>query len=387
MQTVKCIESLRAYMAWWVVVSHAIGIIGIYDTGSKLLNLPLKLITWSGMPVNIFIIVSGFVITHLFLAKQEKYSVYITRRFFRIFPIYVFCILLSMSLFYFQQIVYMEISSSANKHIRLAIWQSQDDHFWTHILLHLSMLHGLIPDSLLKYGTSVFLGPAWSLSLEWQFYLLAPVIIGLMARGVMPLLSTALILYLLGLVAKSGVLGTWNYPAFLLLSIQYFLIGIISRLAIEKFKDSKYLWELLVVVILTFALANVIETFIWVCFFSIALIESGRLKKVPNIVHKVLKIFVLNNIVSNLGKWSYSTYLIHIPLMVLIIGSVGFAFGAEFVTPQRLVLIVLASFPVIVAVSWILYSTVELGGISLGKRVVNHVRQQNLNKPVEAAQS
>lgn len=387
MQNVKCIESLRAYMAWWVVVSHAIGIIGIYDTGSKLLNLPLKLITWSSMPVNIFIIVSGFVITHLFLAKKEKYSVYITRRFFRIFPIYLFCILFAMSLFYFQHLVYMDISFSANKHVRLAMWKSQDENFWTHLLLHLSMLHGLIPDSILKYGTSVFLGPAWSLSLEWQFYLLAPIIIGLMARGVMPLISTALILYLLGLVAKSGVLGTWNYPAFLFLSIQYFLIGIISRLAIEQFKDSKYLWELLVVAMVTFALANVIETFIWVCFFSIALIEVGRVNKVPNSINKVLNIFVLNNIVSSLGKWSYSTYLIHIPLLVLIIGSVGFAFGAEFFTPQRLVLVVLASFPIIIAVSWLLYSTIELGGINLGKRIANHVKQQDVGKPVEVVRS
>jgi peptidoglycan/LPS O-acetylase OafA/YrhL len=136
LQNIKCIESLRAYMAWWVVASHAIGIIGIYDTGSKLLNLPLKLLTWSSMPVNIFIIVSGFVITHLLLKKPENYSVYITRRFFRIFPIYLFCILLSISLFYVQQLVYMDISLSANKHVRLAIWQSQDDDFWKHFLLH-----------------------------------------------------------------------------------------------------------------------------------------------------------------------------------------------------------------------------------------------------------
>jgi peptidoglycan/LPS O-acetylase OafA/YrhL len=374
-------------MAWWVVISHAIGIIGIYDTGNKLLNLPLKLITWSGMPVNIFIIVSGFVITHLFLAKQENYSAYITRRFFRIFPIYIFCILLSMSLFYFQQLVYMDISFSANKHVRLAIWQSQDDHFWTHFLLHLSMFHGLVPDSLLRYGTSVFLGPAWSLSLEWQFYLVAPVIIGLMARGVMPLLSTALILYLLGLIAKSGVMGTWNYPAFLLLSIQYFLIGIISRLAIEKFKNQKHLWEIPIVAIVTFSMANVIETCIWVCFFTIALIESGRLHNVPNFIHKLLSMFVLNNIISSLGKWSYSTYLIHIPLMVLVIGSVGFAFGAQFFTPQRLVLIVMASFPIIVAVSWLLYSTIEVGGINLGKQIVNRVRQQEIIKPAEVVQS
>jgi peptidoglycan/LPS O-acetylase OafA/YrhL len=208
-----------------------------------------------------------------------------------------------------------------------------------------------------------------------------------MARGVMPLVSTTLILYLLGLVAKSGVIGTWNYPAFLFLSIQYFLIGIISRIAIERFKDQKHVWELPVVAIITFAFANAIETCIWVCFFTIALIESGRLNKMPAVVHKVLNIFVLNNIVASLGRWSYSTYLIHIPLLVIIIGSVGFMFGAAFVTTQRLILIVIASFPIIVAVSRLLYSSIETGGISLGKRVVNHVKRRDAIKSAQVVQS
>ena len=46
-------------------------------------------------------------------------------------------------------------------------------HFAAHVLL----LQGLIPQSLLPYAYITLLGPAWSLSTEWQFYLL----IGLLA--------------------------------------------------------------------------------------------------------------------------------------------------------------------------------------------------------------
>lgn len=373
LQNYKCIESLRAYMAWWVVASHMFGIVGLYDTGNALLNLPIKLITWAGMPVNIFIIISGFVITHLFLGKRESYSPYILRRFFRIFPIYIFCLFVAISLEHLRQFVYLDISFSPNKTTQIAAFAAQNENFWPHLFLHLTMLHGLIPDSVLPYSTSIFLGPAWSLSLEWQFYLVAPIIIALMARGIAPMICTALVLYLLGVVANSGMIGKWAYPAFLFLSIKYFLIGILSRLMIEKFKSSKKLWELPIVILITFALANAIESVIWICFFIIALIEAKRIANAPAFFHKILNIFVLNNLVGNLGKWSYSTYLIHIPLLMLIIGGLGKIFGTDFISVKVLVSILLASVPVIIAVSWVLYSTIEVGGINFGKKVSTYI--------------
>lgn len=368
-------------MAWWVVMSHMFGIVGLYDTGNAILNLPIKLITWAGMPVNIFIIISGFVITHLFLGKKESYSPYILRRFFRIFPIYIFCLFVAISLEHLRQFVYLDISFNPNKTALIAAFAGQHENFWPHLLLHLTMLHGLVPDSVLPYSTSIFLGPAWSLSLEWQFYILAPIIIGLMARGIAPMLCTALVLYLLGVVANSGVIGKWAYPAFLFLSIKYFLIGILSRLMIEKFKQNKKLWELPIVVVITFALANAIESVIWICFFTIALIESKRITNVPNFFHKILNIFVLNNIVGNLGKWSYSTYLIHIPLLMLIIGGVGKIFGTDLISLNVLISLILACVPVIVLVSWLLYSTIEVGGINFGKKVSAYINGTVFRKP------
>lgn len=48
---------------------------------------------------------------------------------------------------------------------------------WPHLAAHLLLLHGLIPQAVLPYGYITLLGPAWSLSTEWQFYL----VIGLVA--------------------------------------------------------------------------------------------------------------------------------------------------------------------------------------------------------------
>ncbi|RYY76143.1 MAG: acyltransferase [Gammaproteobacteria bacterium] len=376
LQNFKCIESLRAYMAWWVVLSHGVGLIGIYDTGSSFFNLFMKLITWATMPVNIFIIVSGFVITHLLLNKKENYSVYITRRFFRIFPIYIFCILLAIFLANLRDIAYLDVSFLPDKSGRIATFAAQNEHFWTHFFLHITMLHGLVPDSLLPHNTSAFLGPAWSLSLEWQFYVLAPIIIGLMARGLVPMIITTLVLYLFGLVAKSGVIGTWNYPAFLFTSIQYFLIGILSRFIIERFKNHERIWELPIVALVTIALANTIESLIWIGCFTIALIESRRITNVPVVIQKVLNVFVLNKVVGNLGKWSYSTYLIHLTLFSLVVGGYASIFGTD-VSLKKLILLMLSCVPIIIFASWALYSTIEVGGIALGKRVITRIKQSN----------
>ncbi|WP_297494861.1 acyltransferase [Acidocella sp.] len=49
--------------------------------------------------------------------------------------------------------------------------------FWPHLLAHLTLLHGLIPQAALPYAYITLLGPAWSLSTEWQFYVLIGLIV------------------------------------------------------------------------------------------------------------------------------------------------------------------------------------------------------------------
>ena len=75
-------------------------------------------------------------------------------------------------------------------------------HAWQpEILAHLTMTHGLFPNAILPDVWVSFLGSAWSLSTEWQFYLLALLVAGR---------SRWLCWILLGL-AVAGV--AWNLAA------------------------------------------------------------------------------------------------------------------------------------------------------------------------------
>ena len=72
------IEGLRAYLALWVVVCHALWASG-YET-EALTALP-KLIRTGSYSVDLFIIISGFVIMLALDKQRETYVKFVVRRF------------------------------------------------------------------------------------------------------------------------------------------------------------------------------------------------------------------------------------------------------------------------------------------------------------------
>src|ERR1700761_2937765 len=89
MKHFRSIDGLRAWLAWFVVVAH----VGLHTAAQT--QVPFLQNTFGSLgprAVETFIIISGFVITHLLLERHEPYPVYITRRFLRIYPIYFVCL-------------------------------------------------------------------------------------------------------------------------------------------------------------------------------------------------------------------------------------------------------------------------------------------------------
>jgi peptidoglycan/LPS O-acetylase OafA/YrhL len=200
-------DALRGYMAWWVVVGHALHITGMQDRF-------LSAFTAGDHAVNVFVSLSGFVICHLLLERQESYQAYLTRRAFRIFPIYLLALACAIALSGAYDFVYQGdwIFEREMRQLRAA---STDANFATYLGLHLTLLHGLVPDTWLPFSASSLLAPAWSLSLEWQFYLIAPLIVGALARPRWSRLASFISSALPGSCSRSSCLCIGNtHPYF-----------------------------------------------------------------------------------------------------------------------------------------------------------------------------
>jgi peptidoglycan/LPS O-acetylase OafA/YrhL len=178
------LEGLRAWLALWVALGH-----GLQTSGYLTLSGAKRFLLAGDAAVHVFVILSGFVITHLLLGKAELYLEYLWRRFWRLYPAFLICCLIG----------YL-IMGGWKDMISAVAWAG--DPYWApykssvaeiadqtlgkpieHGVLHLTMLHGLIPTELLPRAPMTYLPAAWSISLEWQFYLVAPLVIYLVGTG------------------------------------------------------------------------------------------------------------------------------------------------------------------------------------------------------------
>jgi len=120
-----------------------------------------------------FIILSGFVIAQLLLTKNEPYGLYIFRRFMRLFPAFIVCLAIALLVRPFT------FGTAPSELLREA---SEYRYFWWHLGAHASLIHGLVPIAWLPQSQLAFLPPGWSISLEFQLYLLAPLVLWWLGR-------------------------------------------------------------------------------------------------------------------------------------------------------------------------------------------------------------
>jgi peptidoglycan/LPS O-acetylase OafA/YrhL len=98
--------------------------------------------------------------------------------------------------------------------------------FWWHVAAHIFLVQGLIPQTVLPYAALTLLGVAWSLSAEWQFYVLAGLVSPRRRAGL------ALGLLALGLVYRLLHVAVFS-KAFLLYPAPYFALGLGSAILLR----------------------------------------------------------------------------------------------------------------------------------------------------------
>jgi peptidoglycan/LPS O-acetylase OafA/YrhL len=306
-------EVLRGLAALWVFASHVLTIT----------DLHIPVISRGALAVDVFIALSGFVIALMIINEAENYPRYIFRRFVRLYPLFIFAVILGMATLHLYATVIG--SSPWAAEIRPAFFtrdQNGANFFWTHLLLHLTMLHGVVPDEVLPQAPLMFSGPLWSISLEWQFYLVAPFLVPLFhvtsARKVLLAVSVLLGLVFLSVVGRH--LWHAEVPSFLPLKLPLFCVGIVCAVVWPRVKemDPRQLLVLVgVAAVISMALTSS-RTAVLIWFATYFCAAAGG----KTMITQAVESFVRLPAARFLGRISYGLYVLHMPVLLMVAASI-----------------------------------------------------------------
>ena len=158
---------------------------------------------------------------------------------------------------------------------------------------------------------------------------------------------------------------SWAYPSMLFLSLPHFFVGIGGRMFLTDDKKAQVFGVVLALVSLPFT--DYLAIIIWTFFFVIVLEESERLT-VPTPIKALFGLVAWNKFAVYLGKMSYSTYLLHIPLFSLVLGGGSLWVGgnlSQAVAGLLIGLAILATIPI----SHLAYNGIEAPFSRMGSRI------------------
>ncbi|WP_298216325.1 acyltransferase [Acidocella sp.] len=163
----RSLDGVRGLLAVYVLLGHA---------------MPLTMAPpWLGAlcahgqaAVDLFFCLSGFVIAGSLERHNGRFFPFMAARARRLLPVYILALGFAL------------LAACQGDPLPRLPWRQESAWeifaptlpapLWPHLLAHLTLLHGALPQSWLPYGWMTILGPAWSLSTEWQFYLVIALI-------------------------------------------------------------------------------------------------------------------------------------------------------------------------------------------------------------------
>jgi len=375
------IEGLRAYLAFWVLICHVLWTSGY--TEDLLSGLP-RLLVHGDSAVDLFIIISGFVVFFLLDKQQETYGQFIVRRFFRLFPLFIVLFFLAIPL---SRVTWWNATHSSlywepgQLAYVTALVPSWWHNLYWHIPLHLLMLHGVVPDALIRDSPSAFLVAAWSVSLEWQFYLVAPLAYA-WAVSSRPFrrLRLCLACMLLFLAARK-LFPTMNHGAALPFHLEFFFLGCASYFLYKRNLEKPHCdtWFPVACSIALFFLFMggksqlIVPVALWIAFLGLVLEHPS------SFCSRFLSPLFTNRLCQFLGRISYSVYLVHMLPMVLMQRAIFKCLPQLSHIAHFWILFALTAATTIAA-STCLYRLIEAPGIKLGRAIAVKLTQRNATR-------
>jgi peptidoglycan/LPS O-acetylase OafA/YrhL len=289
--------------------------------------------------VEVFFVISGYVVTHALFSREVNPVAFLIRRFFRLTPAILTFLMFSLIVFTLIAALPPQESSRALRLIGAADFLRQSAAILSGVLINYAD------------GTLYYFGAMWSLSVEYQFYAAyAAITLVLLAAGLAKpqmkdtILGTAVCLILLCQCIRFGVFAHFplNYFDPALLSyianwrFDFLLYGVLLALFTDRFGPLHLPRRTITIVsgtalmAITLAVGMVSESELdaikpvyhhvlmpvsGICFTLLVALASGRSSEITG-QHAIFRAMVW------LGDRSYSMYLFHFPVMALFWWSV-----------------------------------------------------------------
>tara|TARA_B100000780_G_scaffold190928_1_gene134440 strand:- start:433 stop:1512 length:1080 start_codon:yes stop_codon:yes gene_type:complete len=300
---ISYLESLRGIAAIIVAISHL-------HINSFLNN---DFTRNSGLMVDFFFLLSGFVISLNYQDRIFTYKDIITfqtQRFFRLYPLHIFVLSLFVMLEIAKYIAEYYAGMSFNN-------QSFSSNNFSNFVQNIFLLHGFYQD-----GVS-WNGPSWSISNEFFTYIIFAVLVFFLNRDALKISLISIFIVLLSSFFLYADIFISSFFARCLLS---FFLGVIV------YNLQNYL---------KFRLPNLLSYFIFI--ISIYFIYNSYEVKSDLLTYFVFALFLLSLVKSDkgnliklaldnrffiyLGTISYSIYLVHSLLWIFYINALKLIFG------------------------------------------------------------
>ncbi|MCB1595798.1 MAG: acyltransferase, partial [Xanthomonadales bacterium] len=313
--------------------------------GVLLFHLFPDSITGGFIGVDIFFVISGFVISRSYLfpliSRQNTFKEFWIKRIRRLFPVYLLIILITTIVAYF--LLEPHLLKNYAKSLIGQTFYIQNILFW-------------IEGSYFDKAITKPLLHTWSLGVEEQFYIFFAILIIFSKRQNKRFVVFLSITAIISLYLGYEVLSVSPKTSFYLLPMRIweFYLGILAFLLTDKFKIKKYniFWKLLVfilliIIVLTFFFDKEAPFPGWQ-----SIIACGSTFLIISIIMRlqINNFFLSNRFVQYVGKLSYSLYLWHWVIISLFVTGLN-----KELNPPAAIVILILSF----LLSYLSYTYVE----------------------------
>jgi peptidoglycan/LPS O-acetylase OafA/YrhL len=280
--------------------------------------------------VDVFFVLSGLVIVQSLASFEYQALPFLIARVARIYPVFLVVFLLAVAVqplaTSFEDMAWIGPESGA-RYLWAGGWPS---NWGIGIATHLTMTHGLFPDGVLPGAWVAFLGTAWSLSTEWQFYVLA-LLLG-HRLGLVRMATLFLALAAASLIWQVAMPEAWQFSrAFLPNKAQYFALGVVSAIVVREEPGALRLYAavlagVLAVCLLRGGFDKLLPPLLWTACLAAQLWSSpqragqpgARVLALAQRTIRWLAALLQSPPLVWLGAVSYCIYLVHEPVQRLL---------------------------------------------------------------------